>query len=331
MKHIVLALIVVASIVAGGRPVLASGHEAATPLEAVETLIKPFYTPGNIPDTCNALTGQVRACPVTERLRNRIEQSNQSGETGNLVSRSQNPPQGLSFMVVEETQERVLLNVRWTYGSQGELSYTITFVVQGQGSKWLVDDAYCAGQPESSVHNPSVGPCSPSPQVAILLRATVGSTVSGNALLMAEGAGTRVRLDVAGLAPGTGATATLHAGTCAMPGASAALLPALTANESGTATATGLILFRGTESVALTDIADGDHLVAIAGPSGIVACGQIPPLKAAGPGTLPSTGEAPVPAALPNTGGGSGSLALVATALVCFVLGMSLRLRRRIA
>ncbi|HZG68693.1 MAG TPA: hypothetical protein VEZ12_18250, partial [Herpetosiphonaceae bacterium] len=231
MKHVVLALVVVASIVVGGgRSVLASGHEAATPLEAVETLIKPFHTPGNIPDACNALTGQVRACPVTERLRNRLEQSNQPGETGNLVSRSQNPPQGLGFMVVENTQDRVLLNVRWTSGLQAELSYTITFVVQGQGGGWLVDDAYCAGQPETSVHTPPVGPCSPSPQVAVLLEAAGGSTMSGTALLMTEGAGTRVRLDVGGLAPGTSATATLHAGTCATPGASAAPLPALTAN-----------------------------------------------------------------------------------------------------
>ncbi len=294
MKHVVLAVLVVASlIIGGGGSALASGHEAATPLEAVETLIKPFHTPGNIPDACNALTGQVRACPVTERLRNRLEQPIPLQENGSLVSRSQNPPRGLRIMLVENTQDRALLNVRWTYGLRGELSYTITFVVQGQGGKWLVDDSYCAGQPETSVHNPPVGPCNPTPEVALLLESAGGSNVSGNALLTAEGAGTRVTLDVVGLAPGTSATATLHGGTCATPGASAATLPALTANESGTATATGLILFRGTENVALTEIADGDHNIAVAGPSGIVACGQIPRLTAsAADNTLPATGAA---------------------------------------
>ena len=50
---------------------------------------------------------------------------------------------------------------------------------------------------------------------------------------------------------------------------------------------------------------------------------------AAGPGNLPAAGEAPVPAALPDTGAGSASLILLAAALVLFGLGAGLRLRRQ--
>ncbi len=50
---------------------------------------------------------------------------------------------------------------------------------------------------------------------------------------------------------------------------------------------------------------------------------------AAGSGTLPATGEAPLPVALPNTGAGSGVLPLIAAALVFFGLGIGLRRRRR--
>ena len=59
------------------------------------------------------------------------------------------------------------------------------------------------------------------------------------------------------------------------------------------ATATRLIRLRGTENIALTEIADGDHTIAVAGPNGIVACGQIPRLRAtAVSNRLPAIGSA---------------------------------------
>jgi hypothetical protein len=65
----------------------------------------------------------------------------------------------------------------------------------------------------------------------------------------------------------------------------------LTASGRGAATASGQVLFRGTMPVALSEIADGDHHIAIAGPNGVVACGQIARLGGAVVSNrLPATG-----------------------------------------
>jgi hypothetical protein len=118
------------------------------------------------------------------------------------------------------------------------------------------------------------------------------SKVSGTATLTAAGEGTDVTLDVTGLAPGTDARATMHANTCAMPSASFAALPDLKADATGSATATGSVLFHGTEAVALATMADGEHVIAVQAGQ-VVACGVIPKLaSAAAPPTLPATGGA---------------------------------------
>jgi hypothetical protein len=118
------------------------------------------------------------------------------------------------------------------------------------------------------------------------------SGVSGTATLIAAGDGTNVTLDIKGLAPGLDARATMHANTCAMPSASFASLPNLKADATGRATATGPVLFHGTENVALATIADGEHIIAIRAGQ-VVACGVIPkPTSAAAPPTLPATGGA---------------------------------------
>ena len=121
------------------------------------------------------------------------------------------------------------------------------------------------------------------------------SGVSGTATLTAAGDGTNVALDVKGLAAGADARATMNANTCAMPSASFAALPDLKADATGRATATGSVLFRGTESVALATMADGEHVITIQ-TGQVVACGVIPKLApASAPPTLPATGGAPFP------------------------------------
>jgi hypothetical protein len=121
------------------------------------------------------------------------------------------------------------------------------------------------------------------------------SKVSGTATLTAAGEGTDVTLDVTGLAPGADARATMHANTCAMPSASFAALPDLKADAAGRATATGSVLFHGTEAVALATMADGEHVIAVRAGQ-VVACGVIPRLaSAAAPSTLPATGGASSP------------------------------------
>jgi hypothetical protein len=70
----------------------------------------------------------------------------------------------------------------------------------------------------------------------------------------------------------------MHANTCTQPSASFAALPKLTADAGGKATATGSILYRDTEAVALATMADGAHIIAIQ-TGQMVACGVIPRRK----------------------------------------------------
>jgi len=131
---------------------------AATPSQAVAALVGPLATPGRGPSGCNALTGRLDDCPITARLRDRLAHPVAGVETGNLVSRSQNPPQALDVAQVKLPAGATVANVntRWGYGS-GE--YTITFVVRQEAGGWLVDDSYCLNNPGSSIYNPPTGPC----------------------------------------------------------------------------------------------------------------------------------------------------------------------------
>jgi len=113
----------------------------------------------------------------------------------------------------------------------------------------------------------------------------------------------------------------MQAGTCDMPGASFATLPSLTADEAGTATATGSVLFRGTEDVALATMADGEHVIALQTDGQVVACGVIPALSS----------DSPTPM-LPETGGAGFALAAAvagALGLGALSAGLSLCQGRR--
>ena len=146
------------------------------------------------------------------------------------------------------------------------------------------------------------------------------SGVSGTATLTAAGDGTNVVLDVTGLAPGADARATMHANTCAMPSASFAALPDLKADATGRATATGSVLFHGTDNVALATMADGEHIIAIHAGQQVAACGVIPRLASASS-----------PSALPETGGAASPLvATLAGILGVCALSAGLFLRQRI-
>lgn len=146
------------------------------------------------------------------------------------------------------------------------------------------------------------------------------SGVEGHAVLTAAGEGTNVSLDITGLAPGSTAVVTLHAGSCAAPSASFAELPGLTADADGRATAMGQVLYRGTESVALEAIADGEHIIAISQSGQMVACAWIPQVE-----TAPHT-----PAGIPRTGKADLLLIAASMGLIGIVaLSGGLALRRR--
>jgi LysM repeat protein len=123
-------------------------------------------------------------------------------------------------------------------------------------------------------------------QARVPLSPVGGSGVSGTVTFVAAGDeahapnlddATRVYIDIVGLPAGASAQSSLHAGTCAQPGASAAALPNLTADRpGGRASANAMVLFRGSENVAFSTVADGSHIVRITADGRVVACGAIP-------------------------------------------------------
>lgn len=118
-------------------------------------------------------------------------------------------------------------------------------------------------------------------QVVVPLSGVGGASVRGTAILTAQNDGTQIILDVTGLPAGATAETRLHAGTCAQMSSSAAQLPDLRADASGQARATGQVLFRGTEPVALSTLLDGSRVITVtlSGPATnvLVACGSIQP------------------------------------------------------
>lgn len=147
--------------------------------------------------------------------------------------------------------------------------------------------------------------------------ATNNSTVDGYAVLTMAGKGTDINLNFTGLAPNSAAIANLHAGTCDMPSASFSRLPGLNSDATGKATASGQILFHDTDPVALQDVADGQHVIAIYQGGQMVSCGWIPQMEPlTQPGGMPRTG---------GSGSNLDALAFVAVALVIVASGIMIR------
>jgi hypothetical protein len=130
-----------------------STSAASSPQEAVETLLKPFYVQGAPTPTCNALSGQFAGCPITARLLNRLRTAN---ENGNIISRSQNPPQDVTYTLLDNDGQTSHVNTSWHFASS---SYAITFTVVKVPEGWQVDDSFCTGQPDTSLFNLPAGPC----------------------------------------------------------------------------------------------------------------------------------------------------------------------------
>lgn len=129
---------------------------AAAPLQAVQTLVNPFATPGPAGGACNAVSGDVQGCPITPRLLDRLQHPTPA-ENGNIVSRSQNPPRGIDYKEIDNNGQTAHVNTRWFYGT--DTAYNITFVAVKTAVGWQVDDSYCAGMPATSIYNAPVGPC----------------------------------------------------------------------------------------------------------------------------------------------------------------------------
>lgn len=164
MKQIVFALIVVAALAAGAAPsVLANGHGAATPVEAVTILARGTTPQGPVRAGCSSIQRTYRDCPVTDRMLQRLEQGSQAA-FGEPVSRGsgQDLNSGVRVTEIDNTGDVALVNAGMESGLP---TVTLTFVVRNQGGQWLVDDSYCAGQPETTIYSGPVPipPCGASP------------------------------------------------------------------------------------------------------------------------------------------------------------------------
>jgi hypothetical protein len=161
-KAIQVTLLIPALLLLASSLTTAYAQGASTPTEAAQTLIKPFYDPSAGNQPCNALSGKLQDCPVTARLLQRLQNPERNVGTGNLVSRSQNPPSSVSVSLMDNNGQTARVSTVWQYGAGG--SYTIIFVVVKQANGWAVDDSYCSGgsanQAQStSIYIPPVGPC----------------------------------------------------------------------------------------------------------------------------------------------------------------------------
>jgi hypothetical protein len=200
---LVLSLLAVAA-------VAAQAAGAASPSAAVRTLVQSLAT-ANTPATgCNTLRGQVDDCPITARLRTRLQSPIPGVETGNLISRSQNPPSTLDVAEVKLAEGATVaqVNTRWQYGpSDNAVEYTITFVARKEAGGWLVDDAYCQNDLSTSIYNAPTGPCptTSAPGVPVPGMPSTGAPADPDYLLPLALAGAALLLG--GLLAGRGARA----------------------------------------------------------------------------------------------------------------------------
>jgi hypothetical protein len=141
---------------------------AATPEAAVQTLLSSFTTPGATGGSCNALSGRFQGCPITARLLARLQSAT---ENGNILSRSQNPPQSVSISLLDNDGQTAHVNTVWQFGVS---AYTITFTAIKTPSGWQVDDSYCANLRNTTIFTPPTGPC----PADIVQRTTAPSSTS---------------------------------------------------------------------------------------------------------------------------------------------------------
>ena len=154
---------------------------------------------------------------------------------------------------------------------------------RGRGRWWAVGNPALAGEWHMAEWPVIAPPSRPQLVATVRLDPTPGSTASGTVTLVALPEGeTRFELQVSGLTPGESYGIQLHAGTPALPGASVTQFATVTADANGRANASGLVRFRGTEPIALLEIADGNHFLAVARSGHTVAMGAIPVLQPLG-------------------------------------------------
>ena len=154
---------------------------------------------------------------------------------------------------------------------------------RGRGRWWAVGNPAVTGEWRMAEWPVVAPPSRPQLATSVRLDSTEGSAVSGVVGLVALPEGeTRFELQLSGLVPGRSYGLQLHAGAPGQPSASVTQVATVTADASGRASASGLVHFRGTEDIALLDIADGNHFLQVVGLGQTVAVGAIPALQPLG-------------------------------------------------
>ncbi|MBV9278944.1 MAG: hypothetical protein JOZ41_02585 [Chloroflexi bacterium] len=136
---------------AGARAAIHPAAGAATPVKAVSQLLAGFTMHRNA--ACNPVVGRLAACPITPRLRARVQHAR---ENGNILCRCQNPPTSVGISLADNNGRVAHVNSRWSYAAN---SFVMVWVVLHQAGGWLVDDSYCAGRPATTIYKKPAGPC----------------------------------------------------------------------------------------------------------------------------------------------------------------------------
>jgi hypothetical protein len=155
---------------------------------------------------------------------------------------------------------------------------------RGQGRWSAVADPSLSGEWHVAEW-PAIQPPRPQLTASVLLESVAGSGVRGAATLVQLPDGeTRFELQLQGLTAGISYALQLRAGTPVQPSASFTQLDTFATDAAGRLTTQGLVRFRGTEPIALLDIAGGDHFLSIVALTSeqTVAAGAIPALQPLG-------------------------------------------------
>jgi hypothetical protein len=97
-------------------------------------------------------------CPVTGRLKRRLQANPTSGPGGGAdpICRCQNTPQrATTYHLDSNTGKLAHVTARFYFTPPVDM----TFVVVRQRRGWRVDDVYCAGRPGMSIYQSPVQPC----------------------------------------------------------------------------------------------------------------------------------------------------------------------------
>jgi hypothetical protein len=135
---------------------------AASPRQAVQTVIRPFYQRSAENQACNAVEGKLSACPLTGRLRKSLalelqyEKRHFHGGTGNWFCRCQSAPRQVTINSV--IRQGVTWRVFTTWHWDG-ITQKLTFIARHKSDGWRIANEFCTARPWRDMYHRPIGPC----------------------------------------------------------------------------------------------------------------------------------------------------------------------------